>query len=53
MENGASEIPSQNPTKRKNVEDLLMIFTDKVTVRFTHVDGHIETLRGRWCKECK
>ncbi|KIM51960.1 hypothetical protein SCLCIDRAFT_75584, partial [Scleroderma citrinum Foug A] len=39
--------------KRQNVEDLLMIFTDKVTVKFTQVDGRTDTLRGRWCKECK
>ncbi|KIM56437.1 hypothetical protein SCLCIDRAFT_84344, partial [Scleroderma citrinum Foug A] len=39
--------------KKWNTKDLLTIFSDTITVKFTRPDGTSETLQGRWCTICK
>ncbi|KIM57751.1 hypothetical protein SCLCIDRAFT_69324, partial [Scleroderma citrinum Foug A] len=39
--------------KKWNTSDLLTIFLDTVTVKFTKMDGSSETLQGRWCMVCR
>ncbi|KIK73367.1 hypothetical protein PAXRUDRAFT_178636, partial [Paxillus rubicundulus Ve08.2h10] len=40
--------------KKRNTMDLLTIFSDRLTVKFTSADGKmIEMKVGHWCKVCK
>ncbi|KIM59138.1 hypothetical protein SCLCIDRAFT_88740, partial [Scleroderma citrinum Foug A] len=39
--------------KKWNRSELLTIFSDTVTVKFTKTDGSSETLQGRWCTVCR
>ena len=38
---------------KQRAQDLLTIFSETCTVRFCHVDGKVEVLKGRWCTVCK
>ncbi|KAF8232047.1 hypothetical protein L208DRAFT_1274116, partial [Tricholoma matsutake] len=46
------EILEELTMKKDSTKDLLMIFSDIVTVKFTK-GGKKETMRGRWCLPCK
>ncbi|GLB39419.1 hypothetical protein LshimejAT787_0605810 [Lyophyllum shimeji] len=46
-------MPSAQPVKKESTKDLLLIMSDKVTVRFMNADKTSETVRGRWCSVCK
>ncbi|KIM50331.1 hypothetical protein SCLCIDRAFT_145794, partial [Scleroderma citrinum Foug A] len=44
--------------KKHQADDILTIFSDKCTVKFTQTDGTtgegwVETVRGQWCDICK
>jgi hypothetical protein len=40
--------------RKKKAEDILTIFSDKCTVKFSFPgSGKVEVLNGRWCNECK
>ncbi|KAF8443714.1 hypothetical protein L210DRAFT_861759, partial [Boletus edulis BED1] len=39
--------------KKEHAQDLLTIFSDICKVKFCHVNGHLEALKGRWCNVCK
>ncbi|KAF9232797.1 hypothetical protein BU15DRAFT_31894, partial [Melanogaster broomeanus] len=52
-ENHRADIPAMVIPKRQHAEDLLTIFSEKCTVKFCHTDGRVETLKGRWCNECR
>ncbi|KIM65450.1 hypothetical protein SCLCIDRAFT_79034, partial [Scleroderma citrinum Foug A] len=39
--------------KKRQADDLLTIFSEHLTVKFTHSDGHVEVVTGRWCNECR
>ena len=43
----------EKPTKKDAMLDMLMIMTDKVTVRFKAEDRSYEMVIGRWCTVCK
>jgi len=38
---------------KQHAQDLLTIFSEACTVKFCHLDGNVEVLRGRWCIVCK
>jgi hypothetical protein len=46
-------IPDQKAVKADSTRDMLTVFTDKVSVKFTHKNGGTETVKGRWCLICK
>jgi len=46
-------LPSQLNTKKQQADDMLTIFSDRCTVKFTYDDGTSETLIGRWCSVCE
>lgn len=39
--------------KKRQVDDLLTIFSECLTVKFIHSNGHVEVVTGRWCNECR
>ncbi len=43
----------EKPVKKDSTLDLLMIMSDKITVKFKVRDGDYETEIGRWCNTCK
>lgn len=45
-------IPSEVIVKEDSVRNLLLIFTDCVTVKFKLAQGD-KIVTGRWCMECK
>ena len=45
--------PINQKLKKCRMEDLLTIFSDKLTMQFVRPDGTSDLLIGRWCKECK
>jgi hypothetical protein len=47
-----AEIPMLLPVKKDSTKDLLMIFSDRVTVKFNSGET-VETIKGRWCLPCK
>ncbi|GLB40087.1 hypothetical protein LshimejAT787_0705970 [Lyophyllum shimeji] len=49
-----SEIPEIRAVKKDSTRDILLIFTDIVTVKFLPKTGEpAEVKKGRWCKVCK
>lgn len=46
-------LPQTLKTKKRQADDLLTIFSDRCTVKFSHSTGKMNTLRGRWCNVCK
>ena len=48
-----SEIPEVLPTKKDTTKDLLLMFSDRLTVVFKLKGGETETLTGQWCLICK
>ena len=39
--------------KKDSTVDLLLVMSDKVTVKFQVANDGYETLEGRWCNICK
>jgi hypothetical protein len=39
--------------KKDLTVDLLLVMSDKVTVKFKVADDNYETVEGRWCIICK
>lgn len=48
-----AEIPENLNVKKERAKDLLTIFSDLVTVKFKHAGDEDETVKGRWCLQCK
>ena len=47
-------IPDKLQSRKQRALDILMIFSDRCTVKFSHREkGTVETLTGHWCNECR
>ncbi|KAF8235080.1 hypothetical protein L208DRAFT_1139183, partial [Tricholoma matsutake] len=46
-------IKAESPMKKEKANDLRLIFTDLVTVKFLRKNDTLETKRGRWCNTCR
>jgi len=53
LQDGQIDIAEQSNIKADSSRDLLMIFSDRVTVKFSQKGGVTKTLKGRWCILCK
>ena len=40
-------------TKKRQADDVLTIFSDRCTVKFSHSMGDVEMSKGCWCNACK
>ncbi|KAF8867431.1 hypothetical protein BD779DRAFT_1464554, partial [Infundibulicybe gibba] len=52
-ESQCSHIPTLLPVKADSSRNIWLMFTQKVTVRFTTPQGLSTTCVGSWCKTCK
>ena len=48
-----ASIPQRITQRKEKTKDLLLIFSDITTVNFNFKNGSRNTLKGRWCYECK
>jgi hypothetical protein len=46
-------IPQEAVVKKEVAVDILLIFTEKTTVKFVKSDKTVEEVRGRWCCVCR
>jgi hypothetical protein len=48
-----SNIPTKLKVKGESTKDLLLIFSERVTVKFKKKNDNYETVVGRWCNVCR
>jgi hypothetical protein len=46
-------IPNEVVLKKEEALDILVIFTNKKTVKFVNADHTIDNMKGRWCSLCR
>ncbi|KIK92950.1 hypothetical protein PAXRUDRAFT_146177 [Paxillus rubicundulus Ve08.2h10] len=39
-------------SRKKQAEDILTMMSEHCTVKFCHLDGKVDILKGHWCNEC-
>jgi hypothetical protein len=46
-------VPAMAVSRKKQAEDILTVMSERCTVKFCHPEGKVDTLKGRWCNECR